>query len=63
VVAADELHGEAAETARSIAEAPDRTLRATKRYLTSSPGKGFEDSFAVEHDQVFDDFLLGGLGS
>jgi enoyl-CoA hydratase len=63
VVAGDELLDEAAATARSIAEAPDRTLRATKRYLTESPGRNFEESFAVEHDQVFDDFLLGGLGS
>jgi enoyl-CoA hydratase len=63
VVPGEELLDEAAEWARGIAEAPDRTLRATKRYLTTSPGVGFEESFAVEHDQVFDDFLLGGLGA
>ena len=61
VVGHDELLTEAAATARGIAEAPERTLRATKAYLTGSPGKGFEQSFEVEHDDVFDDFLLGGL--
>ena len=63
VVDADRLLDDAAETARGIAEAPERTLRATKRYLTGSPGQDFEESFKVEHDDVFDDFLLGGLGS
>ena len=60
VVAPGELLAEAAATARVIAEAPERTLRATKAYLTGSPGKDFEQSFAVEHDNVFDDFLLAG---
>jgi enoyl-CoA hydratase len=61
VVAPADLLAEATATARWIAEAPERTLRATKAYLTGSPGRGFDESFEVEHDDVFDDFLLGGL--
>ena len=40
---------------------PERTLRAAKRYMTGNAGFGFEDSFRIEHDDVFDDFLTGGL--
>ena len=51
----------ALDVARQIAEAPQRTLQATKRYLAGNQGFGFEDSFRVEHDDVFDNFLGGGL--
>ena len=46
-------------TARVIAEAPQPALEATKRYLASSAGVTFDEAFEVEHDRVFDDFLLG----
>jgi enoyl-CoA hydratase/carnithine racemase len=63
VVASDDLLEEARAVARQIAEAPQRTLQATKRYLSGNQGFGFEDSFRIEHDDVFDNFLSGGMES
>ena len=60
---ADSVLDEAVATARVIAEAPQAALEATKRYLTSSAGVTFDEAFAVEHDRVFDEFLLGAFGS
>jgi enoyl-CoA hydratase len=51
------LAGEALGVARRIAEAPQRTLEITKRYLTGNQGLGFEESFRIEHDDVFDQLL------
>jgi enoyl-CoA hydratase/carnithine racemase len=62
VVAPERLLDEARTVARQIAEAPQRTLQATKRYLTGNQSFGFEDSFRIEHDDVFDNFLSGGIG-
>jgi enoyl-CoA hydratase/carnithine racemase len=53
---------EALATARTIAEAPQPTLEATKRYLVGSAGATFEQAFAVEHDGVFETFLAGAVG-
>jgi enoyl-CoA hydratase len=61
VVSPDRLIEEARMVALQIAEAPQRTLQATKRYLTGNQGFGFEDSFRIEHDDVFDNFLSGGV--
>ncbi len=61
VAAPEALLDEALEIARGIAAVPERTLVATKRYMTANPGRGFEDSFGVEHDDVFDEFLGAGL--
>jgi enoyl-CoA hydratase/carnithine racemase len=61
VVEPERLAIEALEIARDIAQAPQRTLEATKRYLTGNTGLGFEDSFRVEHDDVFDTFLARGI--
>ena len=59
-------HGAALEeglaVARSIVEAPQPALEFAKRYLVSSPSATFEEAFAVEHDEVFDKFLLGAVG-
>jgi len=60
VVAPAALLDEAAAAARQIAEAPQRALQATKRYLSGNQGFGFEDSFRIEHDDVFDVLLTGG---
>jgi enoyl-CoA hydratase len=57
----DQLPEEALGFAREVAEAPQRTLQATKRYLSGNHGFGFEDSFRIEHDDVFDNFLTGGM--
>lgn len=61
IVDADRLEDEAMATARVMAEAPQPALEATKRYLVSNAGVTFDEAFAVEHDQVFDRFLLGRL--
>jgi hypothetical protein len=44
--------------AGSIIEAPQVALETAKRYLVSSASATFEEAFAVEHDKVFDDFLI-----
>jgi enoyl-CoA hydratase/carnithine racemase len=62
IVDAENLEETAMSTARVIAEAPQPALEATKRYLVSSPGVTFDEAFEVEHDRVFDEFLLGGVG-
>jgi enoyl-CoA hydratase/carnithine racemase len=62
VIPSDRLLAEAMELARQVAEAPQRTLETTKRYLSGNQGFGFEDSFRVEHDDVFDNFLGGAVG-
>ncbi|MCW2562051.1 MAG: enoyl-CoA hydratase/carnithine racemase [Mycobacterium sp.] len=62
IVDADRLIDEAIATARVMAEAPQAALEATKRYLTSSAGATFREAFEVEHDRVFDEFLLGAFG-
>jgi enoyl-CoA hydratase len=59
VVAPATLADEALAVARQIAEAPQPALEATKRYLSGNQGFGFEESFRVEHDDVFDRLLTG----
>ena len=59
VVPAQALMEEAAGVARQIAEAPQAALQTTKRYLSGNQGFGFEDSFRIEHDDVFDVLLTG----
>jgi enoyl-CoA hydratase/carnithine racemase len=59
---ADRLVDDAIATARVMAEAPQAALEATKRYLVSSAGVRFDEAFEVEHDRVFDEFLLGAFG-
>ena len=44
---------EALGVARDLTAVPERCLATTKRYLTGNAGLGFEDSFRVEHDDVF----------
>jgi enoyl-CoA hydratase/carnithine racemase len=62
VVEPDALLDEARALARRIAEAPPDALTATKRYMTGNGGFGFEDSFRIEHDDVFDRLLTGAVG-
>ena len=62
IVDAEHLEDEAMSTARVMAEAPQPALEATKRYLVSNAGVTFDEAFEVEHDRVFDQFLLGGFG-
>ena len=62
VVEAERLEEEAMATARVMAEAPQPALEATKRYLVSNAGVTFDEAFEIEHDRVFDQFLLGDFG-
>lgn len=48
----------AAEIAATILAAPAETLAFTKAYLAGNAGKGFEESFRVEHDEAFRKVLL-----
>jgi enoyl-CoA hydratase/carnithine racemase len=58
----ERLLDDAMAMARTIIEAPQAALECTKRYLISNPGATFEEAFAVEHDAVFDEFLVGPVG-
>jgi enoyl-CoA hydratase len=58
----ERLLDDAMAMARIIIEAPQAALECTKRYLISSPSATFEQAFAVEHDAVFDEFLVGPVG-
>jgi enoyl-CoA hydratase/carnithine racemase len=61
-VIADSVLDEAMATAQVMIEAPQPALEATKRYLITSAGVTFDEAFTVEHDRVFDEFLLGAFG-
>ena len=63
VVARDALLDEALGAARQIAEAPQPALQTTKRYLSGNQGLGFEESFRIEHDDVFDVLLTGSAAA
>jgi enoyl-CoA hydratase/carnithine racemase len=58
----ERLLDDALAMARTIIEAPQAALECAKRYLISSPSATFEQAFAVEHDAVFDEFLVGPVG-
>jgi enoyl-CoA hydratase len=45
----------------TILEASAATLRFAKRFFTGNAGKGFEESFRVEHDQAFQEVLFPAL--
>ncbi|HXE96045.1 MAG TPA: enoyl-CoA hydratase/isomerase family protein [Dongiaceae bacterium] len=53
ITAADDLLESAVQTARSICEAPAATLRFAKEFFTGNAGRGFEESFEIEHDEAF----------
>jgi 3-hydroxypropionyl-coenzyme A dehydratase len=57
----EHLERDAMAAARVMAEAPQQALEATKRYLVSNAGVTFPEAFEVEHDRVFNRFLLGDL--
>ncbi|MEM3085706.1 MAG: enoyl-CoA hydratase/isomerase family protein [Halobacteria archaeon] len=57
VVEHDRLLRRALEVAKTILEAPGPTLQATKGYMARAGGRGFEESFREEHDEVFRKFL------
>ena len=58
IVVGDRLLERALQIAAGIMEAPSEALQFTKEYLVSNAGRGFEESFCVEHDKAFQEFLL-----
>ncbi|MBN2255932.1 MAG: enoyl-CoA hydratase/isomerase family protein [Deltaproteobacteria bacterium] len=53
VVSDERLLQRAIEIGTSILEAPLEALRMTKRFLMDNEGRGMEESFRIEHDEVF----------
>jgi enoyl-CoA hydratase/carnithine racemase len=49
-----EVVEEAIRMATEAAAMPPAAVRTAKRYITANPGRGFEESFRVEHDEVFE---------
>ncbi len=62
VVQGDTLMERALGIGATIIEAPLEALQFTKRFFTENSGKGFEESFVVEHDNAFKKFLLKRSG-
>lgn len=58
VVESDLLLNRAIEIGLKILEAPDRALQTTKKFFTAHAALGFEESFSIEHDKAFQEFLL-----
>lgn len=58
IVENDELLRQAIQVGKEILEAPIDTIKFVKEYFFGNVGKGFEDSFHVEHDKAFQDILL-----
>lgn len=54
----EEVLGKAIGIARDIIAAPLDTLLFTKNYMIANYGKGFEESFILEHDRAFQEILL-----
>jgi enoyl-CoA hydratase len=48
----------AVRVATAVLEAPLPSLQFAKRFFTENAGKGFEESFAVEHDLAFREIIL-----
>jgi enoyl-CoA hydratase/carnithine racemase len=57
IVGKDRLLEQSVRIGTMIKEAPQEALQYTKRYLLSNAGHGFEESFQVEHDRAFQEFL------
>ena len=57
IVSGDELIERSIQIGSNIMEAPLETLQYTKTYLIGNDGLRFEESFYVEHDRAFYEFL------
>ena len=62
VVEPERLRARSLALAAAILEAPAATLAATKRAMNAAGGRGFEESFVIEHDDVFRRALTRGFG-
>ncbi|HPN08730.1 MAG TPA: enoyl-CoA hydratase/isomerase family protein [Syntrophales bacterium] len=58
LVAVDRLLARAREIAGKIMAAPQLALEKTKRFFLDNSDRGFEESFSIEHDKGFQEFLL-----
>lgn len=58
IVEEEGLLKRAIQLGKTIIEAPLDTLTFTKSYFTANTGKGFEESFYIEHDKAFQEVLL-----
>ncbi len=54
----DELFEHAIQLGKTLLEAPTDALRFTKEFFINNSGKGFEESFVIEHDEAFRKVLL-----
>ncbi len=63
VVDQGKLLERALQLAATILEAPLATLQFTKRFFTENGGKGFEESFHIEHDRAFQEIILVPAGA
>ena len=57
VVDGDKLMESACRLALTILEAPMHALRFIKTYMLDHATRGFEESFCIEHDRAFQEFL------
>ena len=57
VVDGDKLMESACRLALTILEAPMHALRFIKTYMLDHANRGFEESFCIEHDRAFHEFL------
>lgn len=48
------------QVCKTVLEAPSDTLQFTKSYFTGNAGRGFEDSFQIEHDMAFRQYIFPG---
>jgi len=46
------------QLAQTVMEAPVATIQFTKGFFINNTGKGFEESFQIEHDQAFREIIL-----
>jgi enoyl-CoA hydratase/carnithine racemase len=53
----NQLLPRAIEIGQTIVEAPPAALRITKSFLMDNQGRGLEESFRIEHDEVFDTII------
>ncbi len=58
VVDAEKLLERAVKIATEILETPLEALKRTKQLMIGVSGLGFEESFCMEHDRIFQEYLL-----
>jgi enoyl-CoA hydratase/carnithine racemase len=58
VVTGDKLMARALQIGAEILLAPPEAVQFIKQYALDHGGRGFEESFTVEHDKAFQEFLL-----